>query len=109
MKERFEILEDFSISEFTNVPFGLFHEKPFSVKVVFDKDLSDYVQRRTWHPSQKIKELKNGRVILPLTASGEEEIKAWILSFGPKAEVLYPKSYREEIREDLLKASARYT
>lgn len=46
-----------------------------TVKVVFDKELSDYIKRRTWHPIQKIKELKYGRIILSFTASGKEEIK----------------------------------
>ena len=108
MKERFEIPEDFSISEFLKVPFGMFHEKPISVKVIFDKELSDYIQSRTWHPSQKIKELKDGRILLSMTASGKEEIKAWILSFGPKAMVLSPKHFREEIRAEISQALAVY-
>jgi proteasome accessory factor B len=108
MKERFEIAEDFSIPEFLNVPFGLFHGKPISVKVIFDKELSDYIQSRTWHPSQKIKELQDGRILLTMTASGKEEIKAWILSFGPKAVVLSPKYFREEIRAEISQALAAY-
>jgi proteasome accessory factor B len=108
MKERFEIPEDFSISEFLKVPFGMFHEKPISVKVIFDKELTDYIKRRTWHPSQKIKELKDGRILLTMTASGKEEIKAWILSFGPKAMVLSPKHFREEIRAEISQALAVY-
>jgi proteasome accessory factor B len=108
MKERFAIPEGFSISEFLNVPFGLFHGKSITMKVVFDKELSDYIQRRTWHPSQKIKELKDGRIILTMTASGKEEIKAWILSFGARAEVVSPKSLRQEIKGDLSKTAAQY-
>jgi len=108
MKERFEIPEDFSISEFLKVPFGMFHEKPISVKVIFDKELSDYIQSRTWHPSQKIKELKDGRILFTMTASGKEEIMAWILSFGPKAMVLSPKHFREEIRAEISQALAVY-
>jgi predicted DNA-binding transcriptional regulator YafY len=109
MKERFEIPEDFSLSEFLKVPFGLFHGKPITVKLIFDKELSDYIQKRAWHPSQKIKELKDGRLLLSMTASGKEEIKAWIFGFGPKAEVLSPKSLREEIKEDISKTLAFYS
>jgi predicted DNA-binding transcriptional regulator YafY len=108
MKERFEIPEGFSLSEFLKVPFGMFYEKPITVKVLFDKELSEYIQRRTWHPSQKIKELKDGRTLLSMTASGKEEIKAWILSFGAKAEVLSPKSLRDETKADLSKTLANY-
>ena len=108
MKERFEIPEDFSIPEFLKVPFGMFHEKPISVKVIFDKELSDYIRRKACHPSQKIKELKDGRILLSMKASGKEEIKAWILSFGAKAEVLSPKSLRDETKADLSKTLANY-
>jgi proteasome accessory factor B len=81
MKERFEIPEDFSISKFLKVPFGMFHEKPISVKVIFDKELSDYIQSRTWHPSQKIKKLKDGRILLSMTASGKEGLRLrWTLT-----------------------------
>ncbi len=108
MKKRFEIPEDFSISEFLKVPFGLFHGKPIAAKVVFDKELTDYIKRRTWHPSQKIRKLKDGRIILSFTASGKEEIKAWILSFGPRAKVLSPAPFREEIKLDLSRALVHY-
>ncbi len=109
MKERFEIPESFSISDFLKVPFGLFHGKPISVKVIFDKELRDYIMGRTWHPSQKIKELKDGRILLSITASGKEEIKAWILSFGPKAKVILPKFLTEEIKEDISRTLASYS
>jgi predicted DNA-binding transcriptional regulator YafY len=108
MNERFEIPKDFSISEFLKVPFGLFHGKPITVKVIFDKELSDYIQRRTWHPSQKIKELKDGRILFTMTASGKEEIKAWILSFGSKAKVTSPAQLREETKADLSRTFANY-
>jgi len=108
MKERFQIPRSFSMSEFLKVPFGLFHGKPITVRVLFDKELSDYVQRRTWHPSQKIKKLKDGSTLLSMTASGKEEIKAWILSFGAKAEVISPKSLREETEADLSEAILQY-
>jgi predicted DNA-binding transcriptional regulator YafY len=36
------------------------------------------------------------------SAPGKEEIKAWILGFGPKARVIAPKALRNEIEADLL-------
>jgi predicted DNA-binding transcriptional regulator YafY len=107
-KERFEIHEDSSASDFLNVPFGIFHGKPISVKILFDKELADYIRGRTWHPTQKIKATGDGQILLSMAASGKEEIKAWILGFGPKAKVISPKSLRNEIEADLLRAFARY-
>jgi hypothetical protein len=37
-------------------------------------------------------ELKDGTILLSMTASGKEEIKAWILSFGPKARGTFTQS-----------------
>lgn len=90
------------------IPFGLFHGRPITVKVVFDKELSDYIQRHTWHPSQKIKRLQDGRILLSMTASGKEEIKAWILSFGAKGKVVSPKPLQDELEADLSKSLSRY-
>jgi hypothetical protein len=50
-KDRFEILEDFSTTDFLSVPFGIFHGKPIAVKILFDKELTSYIKGRTWHPT----------------------------------------------------------
>jgi predicted DNA-binding transcriptional regulator YafY len=47
--------------------------------------------------------LKDGRVALSMTASGKEEIKAWIMNFGAKAEVISPRFLKEEIRKTFQK------
>ena len=107
-RERFEIPEDFSVSDFLNVPFGIFHGKPITVKILFDRELADYIKGRTWHSTQKIGSSRDGKILFSMTASGKEEIKAWILGFGPKAKVISPKTFRNEIEADLSTALARY-
>jgi hypothetical protein len=61
MKERFDVPKDFSISGFLKLAFGLFYEKPITVEVLFKKELSGYIQRRSWHPNNKIKKIPNYR------------------------------------------------
>jgi predicted DNA-binding transcriptional regulator YafY len=107
-RERFEIPEDFSVSEFLKIPFGIFHGKPIALKILFDKELADYMKGRTWHPTQKISSSRDGKILFSMTASGKEEIKAWILGFGPKAKVISPKTLRNEIEADLSKALTQY-
>ena len=106
--ERFSISEKFSPSKFFTASFGLFQGKPIALKVVFNPELSEYIQRRNWHSSERIKKLKDGKILLSLKASGKEEIKAWVLSFGPKAKVLAPLSLRKEIETDVQKMSLQY-
>ncbi|HPD60228.1 MAG TPA: WYL domain-containing protein [Thermodesulfobacteriota bacterium] len=107
-KDQFSIPEDFSPDKFLSASFGLFQGKPISLKVVFDRELSDYIQKRKWHQSQRIQKLKDGKILLALKASGKEEVKAWLLSFGPKAKVLSPLSLKKEIEADLQNALLQY-
>jgi predicted DNA-binding transcriptional regulator YafY len=55
-----------------------------------------------------IKQLKDGKILFTMTASGKEEIKAWILSFGAKVKVFSHKFLREEIKEDISRTLAFY-
>lgn len=107
-KDLFDIPEHFSPSKFLSASFGLFQGKLISLKVLFDQELSDYIQRKKWHQSQRIQKLKDGKVLLSLRTSGKEELKAWVLSFGPRAKVLSPKSLRKEIEADLQKMVLHY-
>ena len=55
----------------------------------------------TWHPSQELEELEDGRVVVRLRAGGFYEIKSWVLSFGATAEVLEPEKLRAAVREEM--------
>ncbi|MCX7419851.1 MAG: WYL domain-containing protein [Planctomycetia bacterium] len=72
-------------------------EKPFVVRVRFTAEVSRYIQEKRWHASQKLLPQRDGTVIAEFQLTATEEIKAWVLSFGTKAEVLEPESLREEI------------
>ena len=41
--------------------------------------------------------------------AGLEEIKRWVLSFGPEAVVLEPEKLKEMVRKDLSKNLAQYS
>jgi predicted DNA-binding transcriptional regulator YafY len=51
------------------------------------------------HHSQRIKELRDGRMELQLQLGSLEEIERWILSWGDQAEVLEPVKLRERLAE----------
>ena len=52
---------------------------------------------------------ESGSLDLELEVGAGHELKAWILSFGPGAEVLSPPSLRAELEADLKAALALYT
>jgi proteasome accessory factor B len=55
------------------------------------------VRERDWHPSQKIRNGKDGGIELEMTLGALEEIERWILSWGDHAKVLGPKALIESV------------
>ena len=70
--------------------------------------MADRVLETTWHPLQKTERLEDGSLLWRSTVSGVLEIRLWILSWGEDVEVLEPKELREQVRDILERAVARY-
>jgi predicted DNA-binding transcriptional regulator YafY len=98
--EHFEIPDDFNFDEFIEPSFGIYQGPPVTIKVRFNPDVSGFIEEKVWHESQKIHRQPDGSIIFEARASGTEEIKYWIMSWGPRAKVLSPKSLKDEIREE---------
>jgi proteasome accessory factor B len=77
-------------------------------EILFDDDVKHVAQERIWHPTQEVIEQEDGRVLLKFKAGGLQEIKGWLLGFGPRVEVLHPQELRDAIVSDLEAATRRY-
>lgn len=95
----FEYPKDFDPDALLDNAFGVYYDDPITVKVRFPADQARYIQERRWSKDQKITRSKNGSIILTMHTSGWYDVKRWILSFGPDAEVLEPVEMREELKE----------
>jgi len=67
-----------------------------------------YVPEREWHPTQRLRDLADGRVELTLRAGGMFEILRWVLSWGDAAEVVRPAALRREIASMFRRAATIY-
>lgn len=56
------------------------------------------IESGDYHPSERVKKLKDGSVIYNAKVKGTDEILRWILGFGEEAEVLKPEELREEVK-----------
>jgi predicted DNA-binding transcriptional regulator YafY len=74
----------------------------------FDPVIKGYIQRKKWHPSQREKELPDGRLEARFLVTGLAGISRWIYRWLPQVEVIAPKELREKMKEDLKKALAKY-
>jgi len=115
-KSRFRRPTDFSIGRYLEQSFGVF-AKPgkakHTIRIVFDAFAASRIGERQWHPSQKIKQLRDGEIEFSLTLGNLEEVERWILSWGSHAQVLAPAELKEQITKtvstlaDTYRAAAR--
>jgi proteasome accessory factor B len=57
---------------------------------------------------QRTEKAADGTLIWRSTVSGVVEIRLWILSWGDDVEVLEPQDLRDQVRDILERAIARY-
>lgn len=96
----------FNLQEYTNQSFGVYHGKVLKVKLSFDKELTAEASKYNFHPTQKIKEEKDGSLTVTFKASGSKEIIWHVFKWGAGCKILAPESLREEYKqylEDCLK------
>ncbi len=105
---RFRVREDFDFEAYIGGSFGVVAEPALSVRIRFEGSWANYVEERTWHPSQTLARLPDGGLELAMEVGGSSELRSWILSFGAAAEVIEPASLRAEVEAELAAALARY-
>jgi len=104
----FEFPEDFDPEKRLEAAFEIIYDDPIDVKIRFSSGQAKYIKERKWAEGQKITEEDDGSVILEMSTSGRDDIKRWVISWGADACVLEPEDMRQEIMEELRKASSNY-
>ena len=95
----FERPQKFSLEKRLRNSFGVHAgEGEFDVVIRFNPRAADYIREKKWHPSQTLRDLKNGGAELEMKLSSLPEVERWVLSWGGDAKVLKPKELVESVR-----------
>ncbi len=100
--------KDFNLDDFMCHSFKLMHDELYTVKVRISPEWARWVGEKIWHESQKVTKLPEGGLEMAFQVAGLDEIKRWVLSFGPEVSVLEPQKLKEIVRKDLYRTLARY-
>jgi predicted DNA-binding transcriptional regulator YafY len=107
--ERFTTPREFSLDGFMRHSFKVMHDELYTVRVRISSGWARWVGEKIWHESQKITKLPNGGLEITFRIAGLDEIKRWVLSFGPECVVLEPERLRKLVQQDLNRNLAQYS
>ena len=107
--ERFSPPKDFQLDDFMRHSFKVMHDELYTAKVRISSGWARWVGEKIWHESQKVTKLPDGSLEITFRVAGLDEIKRWILSLGPEAQVLEPSRLKQRVRADLQKSLGQYT
>ncbi len=100
---------DFQLEKLVANSWGIWtNDRIEHVELLFAADASARVRETTWHPSQKLQALPDGRCRLSIDVRGLVEITPWILSWGADVEVVGPPALRKRIAETASRLAASY-
>jgi predicted DNA-binding transcriptional regulator YafY len=111
--ERFELPDDFEISEWLHGDFGVARAaRTVKLLAEFDPRAADAVRARRIHPSQKVAVAADGRVRVSMSVPESpellSEVRRWLLGFGAAAHLIEPRELADSIAHELRRAAARY-
>lgn len=97
--QRFTRAAGFSLDAHLRGSFGVHSaEGRFEVAIRFAPQVADYIREKRWHPSQSLRDLRDGGVELRLKLSSLVEIQRWILGWGGAAVVVQPPDLVDSVR-----------
>ncbi|MBI4767203.1 MAG: WYL domain-containing protein [Deltaproteobacteria bacterium] len=70
--------------------------------------MAGYIKEKIWHEGQQLEPQADGSLIFEAEVAGIEEVKYWVLGWGPNACVLEPTVLKEEIRTQAAATLALY-
>jgi len=94
IEEYFEKDSEFDLKEYAKNSFGVYQEEPYKVKLQFDKEVAEDVKNYHFHPTQKIKEMPDGSVIVEFTAGGSKSICWHLFRWGRMVKIIKPTSLK---------------
>lgn len=99
--ESYTIPDTFNPDDYLNASFGVFHGETSNIKIRFSPKVAKYIKEKQWHNTQTIVEHQDGSITFSVQTAGINDIKIWVRSWGPNAEVLEPEQLREIIISEI--------
>ena len=89
-------VKDFDLKEYAEQSFGAYHEEPFDVEWLFDKEVAEEASKYIFHPTQTSKFNPDGTLTITFHAGGKREMDWHLYTWGKHVKVIKPTDWRKE-------------
>jgi len=101
--------ETYAPEKFTEGAFGIYSGEKTAVELrVRSAQTLAYLKPRRLHPTQELREHRDGTATLTMTVRGTEELATWVMSMAPWVEVVKPARLRQRVQAMLRDGLALY-
>ena len=101
LEEYFEKDEKFSLADYCKNSFSVYQEEPIDITLEFDKTVADEVLNYHFHPTQKVKQLKNGNIQVKFKSGGTYAICQELFKWGTNVKIKRPSSFKKYYKKYL--------
>ena len=90
--------DNFSLKDYAEESFGAWHEEPFDVEWLFDKEAATEAKNFIFHPKQELVHHPDGTLTVKFRAGGRVEMDWHLYTWGEHVKVIKPENW-EEMRQ----------
>ncbi|PCI43731.1 MAG: WYL domain-containing protein [Alphaproteobacteria bacterium] len=106
LDEPYERREDFSLQHYAEQSFGIFQGEKYEVVLMFSERTATDANSFSFHPTQNMVVLEDGRLQITMHASGLRELAWHLLTWGSEVEIIKPERLKG-MMNDLQKVMAK--
>lgn len=103
--------EDWNAEEYLRRGFGMFRGgQVVEVEIEFDAQQARYARERQFHPTQRLREMEDGkvRVAFEVTEEALVQVARWLMQYGDQAVAIGPLQLRQLMKQKLTRGAALY-
>lgn len=100
LKDAITVQPQFSLREFLGNAWTVYRgDRDWHVEIEFSPEAAELVAETRWHHTQELETNGDGSLRFRAIVSGLEEIKYWVLQWGPRAKVHKPLELKDAVAQ----------
>lgn len=91
----FTMIKNFDLKKYAEQSFGAYHEEPFDVEWLFNKNVAEEAEQYLFHPTQTMIKNEDGSLTVKFRAGGKREMDWHLYTWGDDVKVIKPVNWKK--------------